>query len=123
MDSFTATIPTKQEDIVLPPVNEDGGGGSSGSCIVCKEDTSLPPMNEDGGAHPTPASSHGHSSSATSIEFTRLRTIILLFDFYTIRALLYMYTHKQFKLQTLIQIEFLSPGGEVFNAQLFYSVL
>ncbi|KAJ6463567.1 hypothetical protein C8R45DRAFT_1107890 [Mycena sanguinolenta] len=34
MDSFTATIPTKQEDIVLPPVNEDGGGGSSGSCVA-----------------------------------------------------------------------------------------
>ncbi|KAJ7245930.1 hypothetical protein B0H12DRAFT_1073385 [Mycena haematopus] len=50
MDSFTATIPTKQvEDIVLPPVNEDGGGGTSGSCVVCKEDTSLPPTNEDGG--------------------------------------------------------------------------
>ncbi|KAJ6463559.1 hypothetical protein C8R45DRAFT_1107886 [Mycena sanguinolenta] len=49
MDSFTATIPTKQEETVLPPVNEDGGGGSSGSCVVCKEDTSLPPMNEDGG--------------------------------------------------------------------------
>ncbi|KAJ7760703.1 hypothetical protein DFH07DRAFT_957538 [Mycena maculata] len=48
MDSFTATT-SKVEDVVLPPVNEDGGTGSSGSCVVCKEETSLPPVNEDGG--------------------------------------------------------------------------
>ncbi|KAJ7183233.1 hypothetical protein C8R46DRAFT_1307461, partial [Mycena filopes] len=47
MDSFTATT-SKVEDII-PTVNEDGGTGSSGSCVVCKEDTTLPPMNEDGG--------------------------------------------------------------------------
>ncbi|KAJ7056658.1 hypothetical protein C8F01DRAFT_1372642 [Mycena amicta] len=50
MDSLTTTVSTKVEDVVLPPVNEDGGSGSSGSCIVCKEDTSLPPVNEDGGS-------------------------------------------------------------------------
>ncbi|KAJ6562617.1 hypothetical protein B0H19DRAFT_1260182 [Mycena capillaripes] len=49
MDSFTTTATKKVEDVVLPPVNEDGGNGSSGSCVVCKEDTSLPPVNEDGG--------------------------------------------------------------------------
>ncbi|KAJ7102608.1 hypothetical protein B0H15DRAFT_815351 [Mycena belliarum] len=49
MDSFTNTVPTKTEEVVFPPTNEDGGTGSSGSCVVCKEDTSLPPMNEDGG--------------------------------------------------------------------------
>ncbi|KAJ7886663.1 hypothetical protein B0H13DRAFT_2342782 [Mycena leptocephala] len=49
MDSFTITTSKKIEDVVLPPVNEDGGTGSSGSCVVCKEDTSLPPVNEDGG--------------------------------------------------------------------------
>ena len=49
MDSFTTTTSKKIEDVVLPPVNEDGGTGSSGSCVVCKEDTSLPPVNEDGG--------------------------------------------------------------------------
>ncbi|KAJ6514274.1 hypothetical protein C8R47DRAFT_1206643 [Mycena vitilis] len=48
MDSFTATT-SKVEDLVLPPTNEDGGTGSSGSCVVCKEDTSLPLVNEDGG--------------------------------------------------------------------------
>ncbi|KAF8192819.1 hypothetical protein K438DRAFT_1969939 [Mycena galopus ATCC 62051] len=48
MDSFTNTITKKAEDVVLPPTNEDGSGGSSGSCVVCKEDTTLPPMNEDG---------------------------------------------------------------------------
>ncbi|KAJ7681229.1 hypothetical protein B0H14DRAFT_3535858 [Mycena olivaceomarginata] len=37
------------EDVVLPPVNEDGGTGSTGSCVVCKEDGSLPTINEDGG--------------------------------------------------------------------------
>ncbi|KAJ7044940.1 hypothetical protein C8F04DRAFT_1249386 [Mycena alexandri] len=46
MDSFTATT-SKVEDIV-PTVNEDDGGGSSGSCVICKEDTSLPPTNHDG---------------------------------------------------------------------------
>ncbi|KAJ7056909.1 hypothetical protein C8F01DRAFT_1308375 [Mycena amicta] len=49
MDAFTTTVPRNIEDVVLPPVNEDGGTGSSGSCVVCKEDTSLPPVNEDGG--------------------------------------------------------------------------
>ncbi|KAJ6573813.1 hypothetical protein DFH09DRAFT_1311901 [Mycena vulgaris] len=49
MDAFTKTVPTKSEEIILPPTNEDGGTGSSGSCVVCKEDTTLPPMNEDGG--------------------------------------------------------------------------
>ncbi|KAJ6514630.1 hypothetical protein DFH09DRAFT_1332984 [Mycena vulgaris] len=49
MDAFTKTVPTKSEEVVLPPTNEDGGTGSSGSCVVCKEDTTLPPMNEDGG--------------------------------------------------------------------------
>jgi hypothetical protein len=48
MDSFT-TADKKVEDTVLPPVSEDGGTGSSGSCVVCKEDTSLPIVNEDGG--------------------------------------------------------------------------
>ena len=48
MDSFNPTT-SKVEDIVLPPVNEDDGTGSSGSCVVCKEDTSLPLVNEDGG--------------------------------------------------------------------------
>ncbi|KAJ6514628.1 hypothetical protein DFH09DRAFT_1332983 [Mycena vulgaris] len=43
------TVPTKSEEVALPPTNEDGGTGSSGSCVVCKEDTALPPMNEDGG--------------------------------------------------------------------------
>ncbi|KAJ7707206.1 hypothetical protein B0H14DRAFT_3525767 [Mycena olivaceomarginata] len=47
MDSFTTA--KKIEDVVLPPVNEDGGTGSSGSCVVCKEDGSLPTINEDGG--------------------------------------------------------------------------
>ncbi|KAJ6570068.1 hypothetical protein DFH09DRAFT_1362733 [Mycena vulgaris] len=48
MDSFTATT-SKVEDIVLPPVSDDSGTGSSGSCVVCKEDTSLPAVNEDSG--------------------------------------------------------------------------
>ncbi|KAJ7102593.1 hypothetical protein B0H15DRAFT_943495 [Mycena belliarum] len=48
MDSFTI-VPTKTEEVLLPPTNEDGGTGSSGGCVVCKEDTTLPPMNEDGG--------------------------------------------------------------------------
>ncbi|KAJ6577482.1 hypothetical protein B0H19DRAFT_1370673 [Mycena capillaripes] len=48
MDAFTATT-SKVEDVVLPPVNEDDGNGSSGSCVVCKEDTSLPTVNEDDG--------------------------------------------------------------------------
>ncbi|KAJ7352345.1 hypothetical protein DFH08DRAFT_957144 [Mycena albidolilacea] len=48
MDSFTATT-KKVEDVVLPPVNEDDGTGSSGSCVVCKEDTSLPTVDEDSG--------------------------------------------------------------------------
>ncbi|KAK7018453.1 hypothetical protein R3P38DRAFT_3200822 [Favolaschia claudopus] len=48
MDSFNP-ITAKVDDIVLPPTNEDGGTGSSGSCVVCKEDVSLPPANEDGG--------------------------------------------------------------------------
>ncbi|KAJ7847811.1 hypothetical protein B0H14DRAFT_3453517 [Mycena olivaceomarginata] len=48
MDSFTTTA-KKIEDVVLPPINEDGGTGSSGSCVVCKEDGSLPTINEDGG--------------------------------------------------------------------------
>lgn len=47
MDSFTVT--SKTEEIVLPPVNDDSGTGSSGGCIVCKEDTSLPAVNEDSG--------------------------------------------------------------------------
>ncbi|KAJ7815408.1 hypothetical protein B0H14DRAFT_3745814 [Mycena olivaceomarginata] len=47
MDSFTTA--KKIEDVVLPPVNEDGGTGSTGSCVVCKEDGSLPTINEDGG--------------------------------------------------------------------------
>ncbi|KAJ6468339.1 hypothetical protein C8R45DRAFT_1105697 [Mycena sanguinolenta] len=46
MDSFT-TVTYKAEKPVLPPVNEDDSGGSSGSCVVCKEDTSLPTVNED----------------------------------------------------------------------------
>ncbi|KAJ7847803.1 hypothetical protein B0H14DRAFT_3453506 [Mycena olivaceomarginata] len=46
MDSFTTA---KKIEDVLPPVNEDGGTGSSGSCVVCKEDGSLPTINEDGG--------------------------------------------------------------------------
>ncbi|KAJ7723391.1 hypothetical protein B0H16DRAFT_1598704, partial [Mycena metata] len=33
MDSFTATT-SKVEDIVATPVNNDGGTGSSGSCVV-----------------------------------------------------------------------------------------
>ncbi|KAJ7259705.1 hypothetical protein C8J57DRAFT_1515069 [Mycena rebaudengoi] len=41
---------TKTEDIVLPPVNDDSGSGSSGGCVVCKEDTSLPTVNEDSGS-------------------------------------------------------------------------
>ncbi|KAJ6476217.1 hypothetical protein C8R45DRAFT_934826 [Mycena sanguinolenta] len=97
MDSFTATVPTKQEDVVLPPVNEDGGGGSRGSCVVCKEDTSLPPMNEDGGAlfaQPTPTSVHitrlGHQHQISAPAHNYLIT----FDFYTIRALMYTHTHK-----------------------------
>jgi hypothetical protein len=48
MDSFTAAT-KKIEDVVLPPVNEDDGTGSSGSCVVCKEDTSLPTVDEDSG--------------------------------------------------------------------------
>ncbi|KAJ7503243.1 hypothetical protein B0H11DRAFT_2273950 [Mycena galericulata] len=48
MDSFTATT-SKVEDVVLPPVSEDNGTGSSGSCVVCKEDTDLPVVNEDNG--------------------------------------------------------------------------
>ncbi|KAJ7510503.1 hypothetical protein B0H11DRAFT_2269858 [Mycena galericulata] len=48
MDSFTTTT-SKVEDIVLPPVNDDNGTGSSGSCVVCKEDTELPPVNDDNG--------------------------------------------------------------------------
>ncbi|KAJ6496028.1 hypothetical protein C8R45DRAFT_1094297 [Mycena sanguinolenta] len=84
MDAFTATIPTKQEDVILPPVNADGGGGSSGSCVVCKEDVSLPPMNEDGGGgssspHIGIIPTSGHSSSVTSIKFTR--TPIRFFTF------------------------------------------
>ncbi|KAJ7474280.1 hypothetical protein FB451DRAFT_1558448 [Mycena latifolia] len=50
MDAFTtATIPTKTEEIALPPVNDDSGTGSSGSCVVCREETDLPPVNEDSG--------------------------------------------------------------------------
>ncbi|KAJ7433743.1 hypothetical protein FB451DRAFT_1419520 [Mycena latifolia] len=48
MDSFTATT-SKTEEIVLPPVNNDDGTGSSGSCVVCKEDTSLPAVDNDDG--------------------------------------------------------------------------
>ncbi|KAF8207750.1 hypothetical protein K438DRAFT_343411 [Mycena galopus ATCC 62051] len=49
MDAFTnTTVSAKTEEMILPPVNEDGNGGSSGSCIVCREDTDLPPVNEDG---------------------------------------------------------------------------
>ncbi|KAJ6569301.1 hypothetical protein B0H19DRAFT_1373520 [Mycena capillaripes] len=50
MDAFTTTVSTKAEEIILPPVNEDTGSGSSGSCVVCKEDTDLPPVNEDTGS-------------------------------------------------------------------------
>ncbi|KAJ6572760.1 hypothetical protein DFH09DRAFT_1312541 [Mycena vulgaris] len=67
MDAFTKTVPTKSEEIVLPPTNEDGGTGSSGSCVVCKEDTALPPMNEDGGT--------GSSGSCTL--YTNARTSLL----------------------------------------------
>jgi hypothetical protein len=50
MDAFTTTtIPTKAEEIILPPVNDDSGTGSSGSCVVCREDADLPPINEDSG--------------------------------------------------------------------------
>ncbi|KAJ7155129.1 hypothetical protein C8R46DRAFT_1356378 [Mycena filopes] len=50
MDAFTTIAPaTKAEDIVFPPVNDDSGTGSSGSCVVCKADTDLPPVNEDSG--------------------------------------------------------------------------
>jgi hypothetical protein len=49
MDAFTYTVPSKVEETVLPPVNEDSGTGSSGSCVVCREDTDLPPINEDSG--------------------------------------------------------------------------
>ncbi|KAJ7730906.1 hypothetical protein DFH07DRAFT_969025 [Mycena maculata] len=50
MDAFTTTtIPSRTEETVLPPVNDDSGTGSSGSCVVCKEDTSLPPVNNDSG--------------------------------------------------------------------------
>ncbi|KAJ7119461.1 hypothetical protein C8R44DRAFT_982184 [Mycena epipterygia] len=46
MDAFTYTT-SKVEETVLPPVNEDSGSGSSGSCVVCKEDSDLPLVNED----------------------------------------------------------------------------
>ncbi|KAJ7020218.1 hypothetical protein C8F04DRAFT_1272042 [Mycena alexandri] len=52
MDAFTSTItvPSKTEEIILPPMNDDSGTGSSGSCVVCREDpTALPPVNEDSG--------------------------------------------------------------------------
>ncbi|KAJ7154054.1 hypothetical protein C8R46DRAFT_1227667 [Mycena filopes] len=50
MDTFThiTTTPTTEE-IVFPPVNDDSGTGSSGSCVVCKVDNDLPPVNEDSG--------------------------------------------------------------------------
>ncbi|KAJ7617271.1 hypothetical protein FB45DRAFT_1063767 [Roridomyces roridus] len=47
MDTFT-TIPTKADE-TLPPTNADGGGGTSGQCVVSKEDVTLPPTNADGG--------------------------------------------------------------------------
>ncbi|KAJ6617899.1 hypothetical protein B0H10DRAFT_2218069 [Mycena sp. CBHHK59/15] len=50
MDAFTYTVTSKTEETVLPPINEDSGSGSSGSCVVCKEDTELPPLNEDSGS-------------------------------------------------------------------------
>ncbi|KAJ7471795.1 hypothetical protein FB451DRAFT_1559023 [Mycena latifolia] len=51
MDAFTYTVAwnLKAEETVLPPVNEDSGTGSSGSCVVCREDTELPPVNDDSG--------------------------------------------------------------------------
>ncbi|KAJ7154042.1 hypothetical protein C8R46DRAFT_1227655 [Mycena filopes] len=50
MDAFThITAATTTEEIVFPPVNDDSGTGSSGSCVVCKADQDLPPVNEDSG--------------------------------------------------------------------------
>ncbi|KAJ7885782.1 hypothetical protein B0H14DRAFT_3431727 [Mycena olivaceomarginata] len=49
------TLSTKTEEIALPPVNDDSGTGSSGSCVVCREDTDLPPVNEDSGTGQTPS--------------------------------------------------------------------
>ncbi|KAJ6514289.1 hypothetical protein C8R47DRAFT_1206655 [Mycena vitilis] len=71
MDSFTATT-SKVEDVVLPPTNEDGGNGSSGSCVVCKEDTSLPLINEDGGTGSSDIAFHWGS---LVIMLLRLRTL------------------------------------------------
>ncbi|KAJ6488124.1 hypothetical protein C8R47DRAFT_1215930 [Mycena vitilis] len=64
MDSFTATT-AKVEGIVLPPVNEDDGTGSSGSCVVCKEDTSLPAVNEDDGTGSS--DQHTHTSFVSGV--------------------------------------------------------
>ncbi|KAJ7911449.1 hypothetical protein B0H13DRAFT_1875739 [Mycena leptocephala] len=104
MDSFNPTT-SKVEDIILPPVNEDDGTGSSGSCVVCKEDTSLPPSTRTTAPAPVAAASllewlsfnpqrhyhnwHKHHSSWVLVDggvadqwqhFTRLRqrAIILL---------------------------------------------
>ncbi|KAF8207045.1 hypothetical protein K438DRAFT_1962683 [Mycena galopus ATCC 62051] len=80
MDSFT-TISKKVEDVVLPPINEDGSGGSSGSCVVCKEDTSFPPSMKTAAGAPAAAASlpkwlccspHPHHL-ITSIYIIRLR--------------------------------------------------
>ncbi|KAF7297908.1 hypothetical protein HMN09_01011600 [Mycena chlorophos] len=49
MDAFTSIVPTKTEEETVV-INEDGGSGSSGTCIVCKEDTTLEPVNEDSGS-------------------------------------------------------------------------
>ncbi|KAJ7881023.1 hypothetical protein B0H14DRAFT_3434140 [Mycena olivaceomarginata] len=65
MDSFTAAT-KKIEDVVLPPVNEDDGTGSSGSCVVCKEDTSLPTVDEDSGTGSSDWHKH-HSSSGSRL--------------------------------------------------------
>ncbi|KAJ7841400.1 hypothetical protein B0H14DRAFT_2586989 [Mycena olivaceomarginata] len=119
MDSFTATT-KKIEDVVLPPVNEDDGTGSSGSCVVCKEDTSLPTVNEDSGTGSS-AFLGQHTSAyiiTTGINIIRLqdhgwreswrpttfytcydsRAYFINFEFYPIRALaIHVYNPNKFK--------------------------